>query len=336
MLVRHREADTFLKKSHDGVGFYLLFGTDEGLVHERSRAICSLYKRKSAEETELIQFDGDQLAGDPGLLVDEVCSLGLFAQKKVVLISAGSKNFVPAIELCSEGDPKGTPVIILAGALRPDHQLRKLFERDRKMVAIECYPDSVAELRSLIQNAAAEHGMKIAPAPLNDLSLALGEDRLSTRMELEKLFLYCTGQSTIEADDITQIGSDTSDPMVDELTGYIFGRSRKQASGTIVKLLRSGHDPSVLLGNLLRYGALLCRAKVLIDDGEQQDAALQKASRLLGFFGRTQKADTHIRMWSSQRLLRAVQVFSICIERVRREPKLSHALTVRAVWSVSS
>jgi DNA polymerase III subunit delta len=334
MQIKHREADQFLSRGLQGLFFFLFFGTDEGLIHERAYTLYSLFK-KNNPNSERIDIDGDDLAQQPHILYEQAQSIGLFAEQKAILIMAGSKSFTPALEVCVEDDIFQTPVIIKAGSLRPDHQLRKLFERHKKMASIECYPDSPQDISSLIKKTAQEHKSTISADAIDHLIHALGESRLSTRLELDKLFLYKYGDEQIDLHDILAISSDASDPLIDELTGSVFMRNRTQAVNDLTRLLNSGHDPNMIIGHLLRFSQIILKTKINISQGDQPEIAGQKAMRSLGIFSRPQKIDAYTRKWTEERLIKAILLFSQCMDRIRLEPKLASTYIARVVMAAA-
>lgn len=334
MLIRHKDADQFLARGLQGLSFFLFYGTDEGLVQERARIVFQHF-RKQHPKCEIINMEGDELAQNPHLLFEEAQSLGLFAEKKFIFITLGSKSILPALETCLQEDNFQTPVIIKAGALKPDHQLRKLCERKKNIISIECYPDTNSDLTALIKKSAQEHNIKISSDAIEHLIHSLGESRLSTRLEFEKLYLYCHGQSSIELSDILDISSDASDPIIDELTTSVFMRQHQQAMSFLSRLLQSGHDPHQIIGSLLRCAMTILRTKIYIENGEPPESARQKASRMMSFFGRPQRFENYARLWTNARLIKAIDIFAHCIDRIRLEPKLAQTYTTRAVLLIA-
>jgi DNA polymerase-3 subunit delta len=334
MHIKHREADQFLNRGLQGLFFFLFYGTDEGLIHERAYSLVKHYS-SSFPNCERIDFDGDELAQHPHLLYEEAQSLGLFTEKKIIVISAKLKSFVVALENCLEDGQFDTPIIIKASALKTDHYLRKLFERHKKMAAIECYPDTAHDLSNLIRGSAQHHNYSITPDAIDHLIHSLGESRLSTRLELDKLYLYCHQSPTINLDDVLAISSDTSDPLIDELSASVFLRQHQNSLDHLQRLLSGGHDPTQIIGHLLRVSFVVLRTKIFMDNGENPESARLKASRSIGLFGRPQKIENYARQWTHQRLIKTISVFSDCINRIRLEPKLAETFTERAVLLIS-
>jgi DNA polymerase III subunit delta len=334
MLIRHREADQFISKGLQGLLFFLFFGTDEGLVHERAYNIFKHFQ-KSHPDCELIDIEGDHLYQNQHRLFEESQSLGLFAQQKCIIINAGSKSFISSLETCIDEDNFQTPVIIKAGALKPDHQLRRLFERHKNMAAIECYPDSPSELSTLIQSSAKAHHFKLSSDAIDQLVHSLGESRLSTRLELDKLYLFCHGYENINLSHIQDISSDASDPIIDELISAVFTRQYQHAIDHLTRMLMSGHEPHLIISSLLRFTLTILRTKLYMDNGDNAESAKLKASRIMGIFGRPQKIDQFARSWSLNRLIKAISIFSSCIDKIRLDPKLANTYTSRAVLFIA-
>ena len=102
----------------------LLFGPDTGLVRERARIFLAKAGEGSTDPFGLVRIDGDDIAGDPGRLVDEAGTVALFGGRRVISVRAGSKNIVPAVEALLAMPGLDAVVVIEAGDLKKGAPLR--------------------------------------------------------------------------------------------------------------------------------------------------------------------------------------------------------------------
>ena len=70
--ISNMTGDAFVKRPPRDMRFFLVHGSDEGLVHERVKALVGAALQGAADPLLLTQLDGDAVARDPGALADEV------------------------------------------------------------------------------------------------------------------------------------------------------------------------------------------------------------------------------------------------------------------------
>ncbi len=330
--VKNHEADRFLTREIAGFHAYLVFGSDAGLVSERVRRIAKALVDDPGDPFQLVRLTGDEVAGEAGRLADEANTIPLFGGRRAILVEAGAKSLLPALENHLAGQP-ACPVVVAAGALKKDAPLRKLVERARAGVAVECYPDDERDVGRLIDAEAAAAGLAVDPDARQVLIALLGADRLASRAELAKLMLYAHGRGTVTLDDVEAVVSDASALATDALVDATFlgdlGALEQQAR----RVFGGGHDPGVVLGAVLRHAATLHRAKLDLAAGAGSDQALGFAMRM----GPRRKAlvERQLRGASAEALGRAVIRLGEAVGRVRREPDLGRAHALRTLWVVA-
>ena len=325
--IRSSDADRFINHPPDGVFLYLVFGTDAGLVAERGRTILAKAVDDPRDGFQLVKLDGDDVAGDPLKLADEANAVPMFGGRKAIGLEASGKSLIPALEPLLRAPPRDCVVVVEAGALKRDHLLRKLCEREKAAAAIECYPDSPREIGQLIESELAGSGLSIDPDAKELLMSLLGQDRLTTRSELEKLATYAHGESRVRVAHVEAIVADASAMVMDHAIDGAFAGAFAAVETTTERIFQENGDVNALLASALRHATALHRARVAIDHGGRGDGA---------FYGpRKALAEQQLRNWDSTRLGKAIDVLGDAIGRARREPRLAQPIAVRALWSVA-
>src|SRR5207248_2964307 len=131
--------DAFLARPDPARPVALLFGPDAGLVAERTRRLLELSVDDVNDPFKLVRLEGDDLAADPARLIDETGTVPLFGGNRAILVCAGSRDFVAALEALAGRELPGCRVVIQAGDLKRGAPLRALAERSPTMVALPCY-----------------------------------------------------------------------------------------------------------------------------------------------------------------------------------------------------
>jgi DNA polymerase-3 subunit delta len=329
--VKSYEADRFLAHLPGHMFLFLVFGTDAGLISERTRRLVAMAVDDPKDPFQLTRLSGDDLAADPLLLADEVNTIPLFGGRKAVLIEAGGKGFDAAVAPMMNPPPEACLIIIEAGNLKRDAALRKLCERDKNAAAIECYPDSAKDVAHLIDSEMAKAGLAIDPDAKSMLITLLGQDRLTTRSELDKLLLYAQGDAHVKLDHIEAIVSDASALVFDRAIDGAFEGRFKAVEDTAARVFAEGGDANMLLGMALRHAIILHKARLDYDGADRAGGE----TRTRGTYGRAAASDKQMQAWSAARLARAITILAEAIGKVRREPRLAETVAVRALWAVA-
>lgn len=321
--VRSAEADRFINHPPPGVFVYLVFGTDAGLVAERMRTILVRAVDDPKDAFQLVRLAGDDIAADPLRLADEANAIPMFGGRKAIGIEATGKSLLPALEPILRATPRDCVIAIEGGALKRENVLRKLLEREKCAAAIECYPDSPRDVAQLIDNELAAADLTIEPDAKDLLMSLLGQDRLTTRSELEKLATFAHGEGRVTAQHVEAIVADASALVLDHAIDGAFDGVFAAIETTTERIFAENGDVNQLLGAALRHATALHRARIASDsDG--------------GFYGpRRTIAERQLRLWDAPRLAKMVTVLGEAIGRARREPRIAQAIAVRALWTVA-
>ena len=325
--VRSADADRFINHPPPGVFLYLVFGPDAGLVAERIRTILTRAVDDPKDAFQIVRLNGDEIASDPLKLADEANAIPMFGGRKAIGIEATARSLVPALEPLLRVPPRDCVIVVEGGALKRDHLLRKLLEREKSTAAIECYPDSPRDLAQLVDSELASQDLTIEPDAKELLLTLLGQDRLTTRSELDKLATYAHGDGRVTVAHVEAIVADASALVLDHAIDGAFKGAFPAIETTTERIFQENGDVNFLLSSALRHATALHRARIAMDSGGSGDG---------GFYGpRRAVADQQLRIWDATRLARTITMLGDAVGRARREPRLAQAIAVRALWTVA-
>jgi len=330
--VKSGNADAFLAKSDRLPDVVLIFGEDSGLVSERVRALIRVSVDNPDDPFSLVRLDGDEIAGDPARLMDEVQTIPLFGGRRAVWVRAGGRNFAPAVEAVLALPKSECRVVIEAGDLRRTAPLRALCERAKNAAAVPCYADNQAALERLIDTEMQNAGLSLKPDARNLLVTLLGGDRAASRSEIGKLALYAHGRGEIGVGDVKAVVSDASDLALDELIDTAFaGRTAE-----LDVLLSKVHDAGTSLGSIFfavqRQLAQLHKWRTAMEAGtlSSVDNALPPVH-----FSRKDLVGAALARWSAARLGGAMTELADAVLASRKTPSVAQAVAERALLSIS-
>ncbi|MET7246475.1 DNA polymerase III subunit delta [Methylobacterium sp. EM32] len=323
--VKAGEVEGLLRRGPDPrIAVILVYGPDTGLVTERARLLAEKAVDDPSDPFALVKIDGDVLASDPGRLIDEAGTVGLFGGKRAVWVRPASRNYAPAVEAVLKQDGLDTRIVVEAGDLAKSAPLRVVCERSPKALAIPCYPDDAGTLADLVERTLRADGLRITREARDLLVGGLGGDRRASLGEIEKLALYARGQGEIGIDDVEAIGSDVSGSMLNALIDAAFAGRITETERAYRRFQIEGMDASVMLGGALRHALTLLATRL---DGEGKSPSAMVAGWRGLHFRRQKIVETQLARWSPASLRRAVSLLQEAVLGARRAGgDFSHAV----------
>ncbi|WP_122522529.1 MULTISPECIES: DNA polymerase III subunit delta [Pannonibacter] len=300
------DIDRFVAKPPASVHAILVYGPDTGLVSERAQALVAAVSDGNNDPFSLAKIDAGDIVSDPNRLIDEALTIPLFGGKRTIWVKdGGGKNLSPAVTPVLALTDCPAVVVIEAGDLKKGTGLRKLFEADKRAVAIPCYADTARDLEALIDEETRLAGLTISREARQSLHGLLGGDRMASRGELRKLCLYALGKGRIETDDIEAIIGDASSFELSELIDAAAGGDLAALDHGLERLEAAGSNASVIAGQVLGHFQWLHRLRADVDSGGQAATIIENVKPPV-FFKRKAALTRQLSIWAAPDLERAM------------------------------
>jgi DNA polymerase-3 subunit delta len=324
--LRAGDIDKFLSRPDPRRPVVLIYGPDSGLVSERTALVMRAALGENSDPFSAVPLDGDAIAADPGLLIDEAQTFGLFGNRRVIRVRAGGKNFAPALETLLENPPQAT-VVIEAGELRPSSPIRTICEKSQAAAVIPCYADTERDIARLISEAK----LSIDPGAREELAALLGADRLASRGEIEKLVLYAkSGSGRITVDDVRAVIADASALALDDVVDSAAAGEMEAALVALNKAYAAGTATAAILNAAIRHVTNLHRLRLAVDEGESPSRLVEYSKPPI-FFRRRPKFERALIRFTTDALAREIVALSDASLAARKDAALAQAITERAI-----
>lgn len=334
-VVASSAADGFIHRLPGGLTFYLVHGSDEGLVHERAKAILAKVLDGDADPLRIVRLDGEAILRDPGVLADEAYAIPMFGGARAIWIDAQGRDLMAALEPLLAKPPDDCAIVVKAGQLRKGTALRSAFEKAPNAASIECFSDDAKALQQLINSETKAAGVAIAPDARAALLALLGADRQTSRGEIAKLVAYVAGKERIELADIQAIVSDAAPSSLDELVDQALLGDLQGAVASATRYFYEGGDGDQLMIRLVQRLTLLHRLRLEMDQGRSFDTACQALFVRLPIAAR-QGLARQAEHWTSESIACRLPTVRLASARVRADPRLGEVLATRAIWALAS
>lgn len=331
--IKAHEFDRLLSRATELYRIFLVYGPDKGLVSERAKALAEKAGVNVDDPFSYTRLDLSELQGDPGRLIDEVNSLGLFGGQKVIHLrgSGGEKIVADAIAALDSGRIPGNILIIEGGDLKKGSALRKNAEQAKIAIAVPCYSDDVKSLNALIDQELAQADLRITPEARATLLEALGGDRVASRNEIRKLILYCMQQKQIEQDHVTDIIGDASAISADDAVDCVLAGDLDGLHRAIQKIVQSKQPIFLVLQSCLRTFQMLDAMRAEMEEKRLQSAQIMQTSGRHIHFKRKPLMEKALRNWSSTSLARETQRLHTAIYQSRQQAQLDDSIAFQTL-----
>lgn len=335
--IKSHEFDRFLEKSVAHYRLFVIYGPDRGLVSERARLLAERTDVDLGDPFSLIKLDISDLQGNPGRIIDEVNSFGLFGGSKLVWVrgAANEKSLIDSLSQLVEKPPEGSYLIIEAGDLKKGSALRKVAESGRNVAVISCYGDDARALNTLIDQELEAEGLRISSPARQLLLESLGGDRIASRNELRKLALYCRGLTLIEEEHVNDIVGDASAISTDDALDAILNGDRNAFFQATQKIINSKTPIFLVLQGCLRQFQLLDLMKAEMDDKRiPASQVLQTLGRHI-HFRRKPVIEKALRVWSGAAIAREMSRLQATILQSRQKQVIEESVALHTLMGTT-
>lgn len=335
--IKSHEFERFAERPAERFRVFVLFGPDRGLVSERAALIAAKTGIDPNDAFASLKLTASDLQGDPGRLLDEVNSIGLFGGEKLIWVkgAANEKALVDALQVLSDAPPEASFLIIEAGDLKKGTGLRKIAEPSRTIAAIPCYADDARAINALIDQELSTENLRISPAARQRLTESLGGDRIASRNEVRKLALYCRGHDVIEEDDVMLIIGDASMVSADDAVDAILKGDRNAFFHATQKIIASKTPIFLVLQGCLRQFQLLDQMRAEMDEKKLQAGQVMQTMGRGVHFRRKPVIERALRTWQPAAIAREMNRLQAAILQSRQRQGLEESVALLTLLSTT-
>lgn len=316
---------------------FLVFGRDSGAITERVRQLEAMAQSRDPAGGSAVRIGSDEVAGNPGRLLDEINAASLFGGEPVITLRIidGRHNVLAGLTPLLDKPPEAGWLIVEAGDLPPASAVRKAFEANTHAAALPCYESDARDLAAMAHAMFADAGCTVEPEAVDLLVATIGNDRLISRSEIEKLILFVGEGGRAGIDDVLAVVGENLDVRGDRITDDAFLGRSDSVEADLIRLRAEGQSPVALATQALRQIIVLQRMSASVAAGKPA-ATIIKQARPPIFFNRRAAVETVLSRWSATHIARARQIMADAILATRRQPQLDDALVSQALQRIAA
>ncbi len=316
------------------VRLILIFGPDSGAVTDTGNSIARSCKTAGGSAIRLVS---GEIAGNPGRLSDEINAASLFGGEPVITlrITDGRHNVMAALTPLLQNPPSTGWLIVEAGDLPPSSAVRKAFQANAHAAALPCYESDARDLAAMAHAMFADAGCAIEPDALDLLVATIGNDRLISRSEIEKLVVFTGEGGRAGIDDVLAVIGENLAVRGERITDDAFLGRGDAVEAALIRLRAEGKSPAALASQALRQIIALHRMRAGVAPGKPVDMVMKQARPPI-FFNRRKAVETVLARWCAANIARARKIMADTILVTRRQPQLDDALVSEALQRIAA
>ncbi len=306
MKVAPGELEGFVRRPPAGLRGVLVYGADGGKARETAERIGRTVVADLSDPFNVAVLTGEDAEADPARLADETAARSLMGGRRLIRVRDARDRSAEALANAFSGPETDTLVVVEAGDLKSTSALRKLFEGKRgDLAAIRCYADEARDVARMIRETLSAAGVRIDPDAAQLLSERLGNDRVASRTEIEKLALMVGAGGTVDVETAMEAVGDGAALDIDALVSAAAdGRPDGLVPG-LDRAFRQGESPIRVLRVAQGYFQRLhLAASRAAEGGSPADAV--RSLRPPPFFKAVETMTRQVERWTPTALAAAL------------------------------
>jgi DNA polymerase-3 subunit delta len=286
----------FLQRPDPEIRAVLFYGPDAGLVRERADGLARTVCADLSDPFRVATLNGAVLAADPARLADEAAQLSLAGGRRVVRVRGGADVQGRLFAGFLAELPGEALVVVEAGELPGSSSLRRTFEVSPRAAAVGCYPDGPRDRAMVIRDSLAAHRVTASRDATQYLVDHLGDDRLVTRSELDKLALYAGDGGRVELEDAVRSVGDSAALELDDAVMAAAEGDTARLERVLGRVFQEGESPVTVVRATLRHLQRLHGLAARIAGGGSAEEVM-RAARPPIFFKHQDSIRRQLALW---------------------------------------
>ena len=211
------------KKIKDNINFFLLYGSNTGLIDETINSVLKPIFSKN-----IYHYDENEVLAEIDEFKEKIFNKSFFEENKLIIISRASDKILNIIEEIIDNKLKDIKIIIKSNILEKKSKLRSFFEKNSEMIIVPFYEDNNQTLISLAQNFFKEKKIKISTQSINFIVERSKGDRINLKNELEKISFYSHKKLSIEFDEIFKLTNLADNYDISDLADQSLAKNKRK------------------------------------------------------------------------------------------------------------
>lgn len=202
--------------------FYLFYGINEGSKNEKIGELL-----KDINKNNIFNYEENQILNDVNSFLESVLNKSLFEEKKIIIVKRATNKILDIIKVLVEKNSDNL-IVINSGVLDKKSKLRNYFEKEKKLITVAFYEDTVDVLSNIAKKFLKENNITLSQSDINLIINKCVGDREILLNELDKIKYYLLRNKKIKTEDILKLINLAEDHSISELIDNCLAKNNKK------------------------------------------------------------------------------------------------------------
>ena len=222
------------------INFFLIYGENQGLKEE-------LIKTISKPQDKIFKYLENEILNNHDLLIDKLYTKSFFEEDKLIIIENISDKFFSFFESIFKKDLEGSKLILLSKILEKKSKIRKLFEKEDKIVCVPVYKDDDNTLNNIALKFFREKKISVSSEIINLITSKTSGDRKNLLNELNKIENYSLNNKKLDVGVIKKLVNLNENHNFNELVDNCLAKNKIKLIKLLNENILSREDAILIL-----------------------------------------------------------------------------------------
>ena len=243
MIIKSYEIKKNLKEN---VSIYLFYGPNNGLIEDLINEDLKPIFSKN-----LYNYEEIEILSDINNFKQKIFNKSFFETDKLIIINRATDKLLNLIKEISEVKIDDLKIIFKSGNLDKKSKLRNFFEKNKNLIIVPCYEDTLQSLLFIAQKILAKNKIKVSTQNINYIIEKSKGNRINLKNDLEKIIQYSKPNIPIEFDHILKLTTSSTDYAISELTDQCLAKNIKKTLKILNENNSSSEDNILIIKSFL-------------------------------------------------------------------------------------
>ena len=241
--------------------FFLFYGDNEGLKEE---IIKNLFEKNYLDN--IYKYEEKEILDNKRDFFNSILTNSFFDNKKLIIVNRTTDKFKEIIEEIIEKGPDDIQLVLNAKNLEKKSPLRKIFEKEKRIICVPFYEDNNQTLNSIISQFFRNKQIPISQRLINVLIERSRGDRKNLNNELIKIENFSLSKKNIDLQEILKLTNLANNYGASELIDQSLAKNTRKTVTILNENNYSDEDNIIIIRTLLSKLKRLAKIYELIDE----------------------------------------------------------------------
>jgi DNA polymerase-3 subunit delta len=276
--------------------FYLFYGDNEGLKEE---TIKNLFEKNYLNK--IHRYEEKEILDNTSNFFNSILTKSFFDNEKLIIINRATDKIKEIIEELIEKNPKDIQIILNSKNLEKKSVLRKIFEKEKKIICAPFYEDNNQTLNSIINLFFRNKKIPMSQQLINVLIERSRGDRKNLNNELKKIENYSLNKKNLNLQEIIKLTNLADNYSASELVDNSLAKNTRKTVSILNENNYSDDDNIIIIKTLLAKLKRLIKIYELVDEKNNIEQAIS-ASKPTIFWKDKPLVTQQIKSWKKDHL----------------------------------